>query len=179
MGKIALILSGLFLTTTVTLNANIDLLNNSKSEQDIQFQKMQDELFNFFNMNGTSNIVRDLQKLQRNAFINYPKMDTFESNDSYTYEFSLAGMEKKDIKVEISDNNVLSISGEHKRYTKTKKDSMTSQERYYGKFQRLIKLPKDIDPNKIDITFKNAVLKVVIQKDKQKVKNNSRILQIK
>jgi len=74
--------------------------------------------------------------------------------------------------------NILSISGEYKSYTKTQKKDLVSQERFYGKFSRQVQLNDDIDQNNIKITFDNSILKLVIQKDKAKLKNNVKVLHI-
>ena len=47
-------------------------------------------------------------------FKSYPKMNAFENEKQYIFKFELAGIEKKDIKVSISNQNILSISGEKK-----------------------------------------------------------------
>jgi len=163
-----------------TLNINAVSLSNANSQDDIeaQMKQVQEEFLKMFNLNSSSNIFSNLNNINKNMFKTYPKMNKYESSDYYTYEFELPGMDKKDIKIQIDKYNILTISGEYKSYTKTQKKDLVSQERFYGKFSRQVQLNDDIDQNNIKITFDNSILKLVIQKDKAKLKNNVKVLHI-
>jgi len=179
MTKTKLLIAGLFTVGVLNINA-ISLQSNDSTSDDIETQvlKMQEELFKMFNMNSSSNIFSNLNTMKAKVFRTYPKMNTYNNKDYYTYEFELAGMNKKDIKIQIDKYNVLDISGEHKSYTKNQQKDLVTQERFYGKFSRKIQLNDDIDQNNIKITFNNSILKIVIQKDKAKIKNNIKLLHI-
>jgi HSP20 family protein len=78
-------------------------------------------------------------------------------------------MEQKDVGVELADG-VLRISGEKKSETEDK--GRFFSERYYGRFERRIPVD-DVDPDKVDASFKNGVLTVMLPKlpvAQQKVK---------
>ncbi len=108
----------------------------------------------------------------------YPKMNLFENDKKYTFEFELAGIDKENIKVSIDEHNILKVSGEKKELTKDEKKDMVRQERFYGSFSRSISLPDDIDREKIAVTHNNGILKVVVTKDSKKIKNKVKILPI-
>lgn len=135
------------------------------------------EIEKFFNDDGFFTVPSRGYKL--NFFANsYPKMNLFENKKEYTFEFELAGIDKKNIKVSIDEHNILKISGEKKELTKDEKKDMVRQERFYGSFSRSISLPDDIDREKISVTHNNGILKVVVAKDSKKVENRVKILPI-
>ena len=179
MTKIKLLLTSLLTVGALNINA-ISLHSNNSANDDIeiQVQKMQEELFKMFNMNSSSNIFSNLNTMKAKVFRTYPKMNVYNNKDYYTYEFELAGMKKEDIKVQIDKYNVLSISGVRNSYTENTKKDLVSQERFYGKFSRQIQLNDDINQNQIKITFDKSILKIIIQKDKAKIKNNIKTLKI-
>ena len=155
-----LLTSSLALTLATTLNATsfftTDLDNHVKS--------FNDEIAMFFNNDA--------------IFKSYPKMNAFENEKQYIFKFELAGIEKKDIKVSISNQNILSISGKKKSLSKNEQKNMIRQEHFYGSFNRNISLPDDIDRENIKVSYKNGILTITINKDMTKTKNKTQILNI-
>ncbi|MDB4257240.1 Hsp20/alpha crystallin family protein [Arcobacteraceae bacterium] len=109
---------------------------------------------------------------------NYPKMNLFENNLNYIFEFELAGVDKKDIEVTINEQNILKISGKIKELSKKEKENIMRHERYYGSFTRSLSLPDDINNDKIKVEYINGILKVIVNKDTNKAKKKSRVLNI-
>ena len=56
------------------------------------------------------------------------------------------------------------ISGEKKEEREENERGYRLSERSYGAFERLVELPGDADPDKIDAKFKNGVLKITLPK---------------
>ncbi|VAY86317.1 Small HspC2 heat shock protein [hydrothermal vent metagenome] len=166
--KNKLILSGLALVLVTSLNATSSFLNN-----DNQYKQFRKEITNFLNDN--SFFTFPYKQYRINISNTYPKMDIFENKKQYIFKFELAGINKKDIKVTLTDQNVLTITGSKKSISK--KD-MIRQEQYYGTFSRSISLPDDINSNKINIKYNNGILKVTINKDIKKNKKNIKVLSI-
>jgi len=102
-----------------------------------------------------------------NRFSNYPAMNIYERPHEYLIEVEVIGISKNDIEVSISDNQVLSISGEKNDINRTDEIPL-KEERFFGKFQRQILLPKDIDSSKIDVKSESGILKIVVAKDSKK-----------
>ncbi|HYC37860.1 MAG TPA: Hsp20/alpha crystallin family protein [Usitatibacter sp.] len=70
-------------------------------------------------------------------------------------------------KVEVSvDKGLLTISGERAVDTpeEGEKVSVYAQERFTGSFKRVVSLPEDVDTLKVDASYRNGVLKIVIPK---------------
>ena len=77
--------------------------------------------------------------------------------------FSLPGIEKEEVKVELKDNR-LTVSGERKKETEEKNTRFHRVEHYYGNFSRSFMLPENIKSDAIEANFKNGVLTVAIPK---------------
>jgi HSP20 family protein len=92
-----------------------------------------------------------------------PKVDVAETNDAVHVTADLPGMSENDIEVTLSEGH-LHIRGE-KRAEKEEKDKNYHRiERTYGSFQRSIALPAEVDDQKVDASFKNGVLTIVLPK---------------
>jgi HSP20 family protein len=99
----------------------------------------------------------------------WPSVELNETDKEVKVVAELPGLEQKDVGVELADG-VLTISGEKKSETEDK--GRFFSERYYGQFERRIP-GDDVDPDKVDASFKNGVLTVVLPKlpaAQQKVK---------
>jgi HSP20 family protein len=92
-----------------------------------------------------------------------PSVDVAESEGEITVRAELPGLEAKDIDLNIS-GDILSIRGEKKGKEEIKEDDYYSRESYYGSFQRSIRLPAEVQSDKVDARFKNGVLDIKLPK---------------
>ena len=90
----------------------------------------------------------------------WPQTDVVENDKEYRVTAELPGLEEKDIDLTFQDG-MLTLKGEKKvehdegaRYT----------ERYFGRFQRSVSLGTDVDEEKVNASFKDGVLTVVLPK---------------
>jgi HSP20 family protein len=92
-----------------------------------------------------------------------PAVDVSESESELTVVVELPGLTKDDVKITIEDG-VLNVSGE-KKFDEQKKDRTFHRiERFYGAFQRSMTLPRDVDANAADASFKDGVLTITLPK---------------
>ncbi len=93
-----------------------------------------------------------------------PRMDLQDNEKNYVISMDIPGIDKSDIKITVKDR-ILAISGTRKKSTEEKKGSkILRMERYYGQFERAIRLPGEVDENAIVANYKNGVLTVTIPK---------------
>jgi HSP20 family protein len=92
-----------------------------------------------------------------------PSVDVEESAEAITIRAEVPGMNKEDIKLTVSDNMV-TISGERRHQLEQKEKTFHRVERLYGKFQRTIGLPADVDADKAKANYKAGVLELVLPK---------------
>ena len=97
-----------------------------------------------------------------------PQVDIVESKANYEIQLAIPGMEKNDFQL-VVDDDTLTISGERKFENESKEKNYHSIETYFGNFKRAFHIPKDVDQNKIDATYKNGILNVELPKDAKKV----------
>jgi HSP20 family protein len=95
------------------------------------------------------------------AFV--PALDVAEDNEAMTISAELPGLKKEDVKIKVRDG-ILTLSGEKKFESETKKENYYRVERSYGNFARSFTLPTTVDADKIEATMKDGVLKVAIPK---------------
>jgi HSP20 family protein len=75
------------------------------------------------------------------------------------------GMDPASIEVNL-DRGVLSIAGERASTLPAgdEKTTLHMQERFAGRFRRVVSLPDDIDPNAIQANYRDGVLHVSVQR---------------
>ena len=64
------------------------------------------------------------------------------------------------------DRGLLIISGERKADVPEAQDATTvyAQERFAGNFRRVVSLPEDADPAKVEATYRDGILRVTVAK---------------
>jgi HSP20 family protein len=90
---------------------------------------------------------------------NWPHVELSETDKDIKVVAELPGLEEKDVQLTLQEG-VLAISGEKKSETENPRYS----ERWQGRFQRMIQLGSDIDPDKVTAEFKNGVLTINVPK---------------
>lgn len=104
---------------------------------------------------------------EKNAASFSPQVDIAESEKEFELQFHLAGMKKDDIKIDIQDDK-LTVSGERKMKNEKQEKNYHSVESYYGTFSRSFYLPDNANVEKIDASYKDGILNIVIPKDAKK-----------
>ncbi|MGQ9688495.1 MAG: Hsp20/alpha crystallin family protein [Desulfobaccales bacterium] len=97
-----------------------------------------------------------------------PAVDVAETADKITVKAEIPGMEAKDIEISMV-GDTLTIKGEKKVEREEKEENYHLIERSYGSFSRAMKLPAAVDADKVEATYKNGVLTIVLPK-KEEVK---------
>lgn len=125
----------------------------------LNFRQEMDRLFDdFFSGTGLARFTGEEGRL-------VPNIDVCETDNSLQVIAELPGVDEKDIDVELN-NDVLTIRGE-KRANREEKDEGKDYhlvERSYGSFARSIRLPFDVDEDKVDASFDKGVLTVTLPK---------------
>jgi len=85
----------------------------------------------------------------------FPYISVYEGNDELTIKAFAPGVKSDDINVQLVDNSLI-IQGE-------KKDDYANQayirkERQFGKFNKSVKLPYRVDPDRVSAEMKNGIL---------------------
>lgn len=92
-----------------------------------------------------------------------PQMDIYETRQEIFIWAELAGVEKKDLEVEINSKAVR-IYGFRKESPKEPQGTYRLAEIRYGKFERLIYLPAPVNTEVVSSVFKNGFLSIRMAK---------------
>jgi len=92
-----------------------------------------------------------------------PPIDVVEEPDRFRVTADIPGMKKDDIHLTL-DGDTLTIHGEKKQECEAKNEGYSRRERYEGSFSRSFELPGEVDPQKIEASYKNGVLEISIAK---------------
>jgi len=102
----------------------------------------------------------------------WPSIEVTASAKEVRIAAELPGMEEKDVEL-LVDGDVLTIRGEKRAETEDKDRRFS--ERYYGRFERVIPLPFEVEEDKAEATFKNGVLSVTLPKSPKAQEKAKRI----
>lgn len=97
------------------------------------------------------------------ALTSAPAVDVLESETAYEIKADLPGMDEKDIEVKLA-NGGLTIKGEKEEEKEEKQKDYYLHERHFGAFERSFRMPDGVDAEKIQASFKNGVLTVMLPK---------------
>jgi HSP20 family protein len=92
----------------------------------------------------------------------FPALNLWENQEGYFLEAECPGLDIENLELTITGNQ-LTINGERKADYE-EDTTFHRQERGVGKFSRIITLPTEVDPNKIEASLKNGVLTIQLLK---------------
>lgn len=106
-----------------------------------------------------------------------PRTDILEDNEKIYFQIELPGIKKEEVKLTVSPDNVLTVSGTKVRNIADGVNLCCRQERRFGEFLRSFKLPDYIDSDKISAKFESGVLTIAIER-KVEVKPKENFIKI-
>src|SRR5690349_1654550 len=92
-----------------------------------------------------------------------PAVDLFEDKDNLVVTAEVPGMKKEEIDISLHEGNLV-IAGERKVEKQYGEKETQRSERFYGRFQRTIALPKAVDAKTVKAAYKDGVLTVTLPK---------------
>jgi len=90
-----------------------------------------------------------------------PLLNLYETPEDYVVVAEIPGADRKKLDVSITAGT-LSLKGEYK--PRTEEAEWVREERAKGEFHRVVSLTGEIDPNKVDATYKDGILTVHVAK---------------
>ncbi len=95
-----------------------------------------------------------------------PSVNITENKDEFAIDFAAPGLKKDDFQIDFH-NDVLKISSEKKENKENKNEKEVRREFFYSSFERTFILPDSVDSDKIEASYKDGILKVVIPKKEE------------
>ena len=137
----------------------LDLIPWRKKREVPKLKDDIDELFDKF-MRSFSSSLPEIFGVEGEI---WPSVDVLEDKKNIIVKAEIPGMDPSDFDISISDN-ILTIKGEKKQEKEEKDKNFYMMERQYGTFTRSITLPVEVNEEKVDASYKDGVLKIVIPK---------------
>lgn len=91
-----------------------------------------------------------------------PALEVTEARDAFVVAVELPGIKAAEVKVTLEDD-VLTVSGERK-HEGTPKTELRLSERFYGKFERSVRLAAPVQADKVAATSKDGILTILLPK---------------
>ena len=95
----------------------------------------------------------------------FPVINVGSTPDAIEVMALAPGLDAKALQLTV-DRGLLVISGERKSEVPEAGESTSvyAQERFAGNFRRVVSLPEDADPGKVDASYQNGILRVTVAK---------------
>ena len=93
-----------------------------------------------------------------------PPVDIEEQDDAYVIEAELPGVAKDDVDIELISNELM-ITGELKE--REREGILRKRTRRVGRFEYRVRLPEQVDPDRVEAKLTDGVLSVRVPKHEQ------------
>lgn len=103
---------------------------------------------------------------------NWPQIEVADQDKEVRITAELPGLEEKDVEVRVEDN-VLILRGEKR--SEFEDGGRQYSERSYGRFERHLALPAEVDDEQASATFRNGVLTITLPKTERVRRQTTRI----
>ena len=95
-----------------------------------------------------------------------PAAELTETKDALHLKLEIPGIKASNLDIQVTVDSV-SISGERKEETKSEDKGVTRSEFRYGKFSRVIPLPKRIQNTNVSADYKDGILNLTLPKSEE------------
>ena len=93
----------------------------------------------------------------------FPPLNVYDDGESVVVRAEIPGLDPASIEVNASSKS-LTIKGDRPKQTGDEKLSFHRRERGYGKFNRSLTLPQEVNPDKVRADYRAGILEVVLPK---------------
>lgn len=121
-----------------------------------EFRRLESEMDQFF---GSGSLPTGIRAMRRGTFPPINVGATPERVDVYLFA---AGLDPKSLDISIQQN-LLAVSGERKVPVDEAADYYR-RERFDGEFRRVVTLPDDVDPDRVEAKYRDGVLQITVQR---------------
>ena len=97
---------------------------------------------------------------------NVPAINIQDNDNEFLIELAVPGMKKSDFKIDI-ENDILTISAEKRKEDEINEANYTRREFSYTAFNRSFTLPETVDSDKIEASYTDGVLGILIPKKEE------------
>lgn len=107
-----------------------------------------------------------------------PAVNIVEKQNHFEISLAVPGMKKDDFNIDV-EGNLLTISAESEQKQEEKDERHTRQEFNYTSFSRAFTLPDGVMRDKIDASYENGLLRLMLPKTEEAKKTASKHIAVK
>ena len=130
---------------------------NRESPLFSEFQRLEQELDEFFT--GAAPWAGGIRSF---APVTFPAVNVASSGDAVTVYLFAPGIDAKSLEISLQQN-VLSVGG-RREAAPASEATYYRNERFDGAFRRVISLPEDIDPDKVEASYRDGIVEIRLQR---------------
>jgi HSP20 family protein len=97
------------------------------------------------------------------SFFKEPAMDLYQTDKEVIAEVNLPNIDPEKVEVSVK-NQILTIKGSTESKEEEKKKDYWRKEIRRGEFERIVRIPVEIDEDKVEANYEKGVLKVIMPK---------------
>ncbi|MGD8913908.1 MAG: Hsp20/alpha crystallin family protein [Candidatus Thiodiazotropha sp.] len=121
------------------------------------FRRMEQQLDQLF---GEGYMPHSIRSVARGSF---PPINIGTTPDQVDIYIFAAGVDPKALEISIQQN-LLTVDGERLTASEKEASGYYRQERFNGKFHRVVTLPDDVDPDQVEASYRDGVLRVTVKR---------------
>ncbi|MCB1849805.1 MAG: Hsp20/alpha crystallin family protein [Gammaproteobacteria bacterium] len=121
-----------------------------------EFRRMEREMENLFGAGTWPNSIRSVAKGT------YPPINIGSTPEQVDVYLFAAGLNTASLDISIQ-KNLLTIDGERRPITEAGA-RFYRKERFDDAFHRVVTLPEDVDPDKVEASYRDGVLRITVQR---------------
>jgi HSP20 family protein len=122
-----------------------------------QFRRMEDELDEIFG--GATPWAGGIRSLPPGTF---PAINVGSNEDSVTVYLFAPGVDAQKLDISIQQN-LLTVSGA-REVARDEQAAHYRQERFAGEFRRVISLPEDVDPERVEASYRDGIVEITVRR---------------
>jgi HSP20 family protein len=122
-----------------------------------EFDGLQRQVEQLLGLRGAPSSIR---AASRGAF---PALNVGTTPDAVEIYAFAPGLDPAKVEVSV-DKGLLTVAGERAEENTGETDTVYARERFAGSFKRVVSLPDDADTGRVEASYRNGVLKIVIPK---------------
>lgn len=107
-----------------------------------------------------------------------PAVNITEAENEYKVVLAAPGMKKEDFKIAV-EGNMLTISSEQEQSNEEKQKTYTRKEYNYSSFSRSFTLPDEVNKEKIEASYADGLLSLVLPRKEQSRKTTATSIAVK
>lgn len=121
-----------------------------------EFRRLQEQIDNLFDQWPATTGVRSL------AGAAFPPINVASTPDEFEIYLFAGGLDPKKLEISVQQN-LLTVTGE-RQVPVNEAATYYRRERFEGEFRRVVTLPDDADPDRVDARYRDGVLQISVKR---------------